>query len=116
MRRYNKFILTVSIISLLCIICSTCFAVDISRAKPKNDLANGINAKNIAKQILNVLAVIAAAVAVGMLAYIGIEYATKGAGSKATVKTALLPYLIGAMIIGSASKIAAVIISAGAGI
>ena len=63
--------------------------------------------------ILTVVSVIAGAVAVGMLIYIGIKYMTKGAGGKAEVKDTLLPYLIGAILVGGAATLAQVAINMG---
>ena len=61
--------------------------------------------------VMGVLALIAGAIAVGMVIVIGIKYMTKGAGGKAEVKDTLLPYLIGAILVGGATGIAAAIIS-----
>ena len=62
--------------------------------------------ENPLASILGIITVIAGAIAVGMLIFIGIKYMTKGAGAKAEVKDTLLPYLIGAVVIGSASFLA----------
>ena len=69
--------------------------------------------KSPIESILGVVAVIAAAVAVGMLIYIGIKYMSKGAGAKAEVKDTLMPYLIGAILVGGASAIASAAIAMG---
>ncbi|MBQ9267000.1 MAG: hypothetical protein IJ217_01790 [Clostridia bacterium] len=66
--------------------------------------------------VLGVVFYIALAVAVGILIYIGIKYMTKGAGGKAEVKDTLLPFLIGAVIVGGASKLAQLAIDMGKGI
>jgi hypothetical protein len=45
-------------------------------------------------------------VAIGMAIFIGIKYLTKGAGAKAEVKDTVLPFLIGAILVGGATTIA----------
>ena len=64
----------------------------------------------VGQTILGIIAFIAAAVAVGMAIYIGIRYMTKGAGGMAKVKTTLLPYFIGAIIVGGATAIAGIVL------
>lgn len=64
----------------------------------------------VAGVILGFLQTAAIAIAVGMVFIIGIKYMTKGAGAKAEIKETFLPYLIGAIIVGSASTIIDIIV------
>ena len=72
-------------------------------------------AKPVAQSILGIVALIAGFVATGMLIYIGIKYMTKGAGGKAEVKDTILPYLVGAVLVGGAAKIAQIALQLGGG-
>ena len=53
-------------------------------------------------EVLGILQVIGFVVAIVMVMYVGIKYLTAGAGTKAEVKTNLVPMLIGATLIGLA--------------
>ena len=53
-------------------------------------------------QVLGVIQVIGFIVAIAMVIYIGIKYLTAGAGSKAEVKSTMVPMLIGAALVGLA--------------
>lgn len=80
---------------------------------------NGGDLTNVAKEaansILGLLAIVAGAAAVGMLVYIGIKYMTRGAGGRAEVKNTILPWLIGAILVSSASGIVRSILSISGG-
>lgn len=60
---------------------------------------------------LGIIAIIAGAIAVGMLIYIGIRYMLSGAAGMAKVKNTILPWLIGAVIIAGASGITQVVMN-----
>ncbi len=79
----------------------------------EDDKTVGNNLNPALSALLGVLTIIAGAVAVGILLFIGIKYMTKGAGAKAEVKDTLLPYLIGAVLIGGASAIANAVMTMG---
>ena len=103
--KYSKLFLTVCII--ICAFSSICLAVDVQPFVNVNDkLTNKLD--NPLASILGIITVIAGAVAVGMLIFIGIKYMTKGAGAKAEVKDTLIPYLIGALLVAGASSLASV--------
>jgi len=55
--------------------------------------------------ILGVIKWVAIVVAVVMTVYIGIKYLTAGAGTKASVKSDMIPLLIGALIVATASTL-----------
>lgn len=76
---------------------------------PVEDPTSVIN--SIGEEALGIIAVVAGAVAVGMLIYIGIKYMLSGAQGMAKVKNTLLPWLIGAVIVGGASGLAQAVIN-----
>lgn len=53
-------------------------------------------------QVLGVIQVVGFIVAIAMVIYVGIKYLTAGAGSKAEVKSTMVPMLIGAALVGLA--------------
>ena len=69
----------------------------------------GEKVNTIGNSALSIIAIVAGAVAVGMVIYIGIRYMLSGAQGMAKVKTTLMPWLIGALIIASASAITNVV-------
>ena len=50
------------------------------------------------------------AVALGMVVYIGIKYITGAADTKANMKTAIINYLIGALLVFAATTIASIVV------
>lgn len=65
--------------------------------------------------VISLLKVVASAAAFGMLIFIGIKYMLKGAGAKAEVKSTILPWLIGCILVASASIIVEAFLSNGSG-
>lgn len=61
--------------------------------------------KEIGGKALDIIGIVAIAVAVGMVIYVGIKYIFSGAGGMAKAKTNVLPLIIGLVIVGSASRI-----------
>ena len=101
-----------SILTIAMVICMLSSVVLASGWNPQpltptssDDSKIGSAGKKIAGSILSVLQAICAAVVVGMLIYLGIKYMTKGAGEKASVKDSILPWIIGAILVGGASTI-----------
>lgn len=62
--------------------------------------------------ILGVIQWIGFIVAIGMLIYVGIKYLTAGAGTKAEVKSNLVPMLIGAVLVALGPTIAKAVFDA----
>lgn len=60
----------------------------------------------IAETILGIIQFMAFAVAVGMILVIGIKYMMSGASGVAKAKDTLVPYIIGAILVGGATTIA----------
>lgn len=60
--------------------------------------------------IVNALLWVGYAVALGMVVYIGIKYITGAADAKANMKSAVVSYLIGALVVFSATTIAKIVV------
>lgn len=60
--------------------------------------------------IVDALLWVGYAIALGMVVYIGIKYITGAADAKANMKSAIVSYLIGALIVFSATTIAKIVI------
>lgn len=69
----------------------------------------------IVKGIVNFIAYCGYAIAMGMLAYIGIKYMLSSANDKANMKQGVINYLIGAFLIGGASLVATTIVGLAGG-
>ena len=93
----------VSLIILMFILCANIvFAGD--------DSQGGSQLVDAAWDITNAILWIGYAVALGMVVFIGIKYITGAADAKANMKSAIVKYLIGALIVFSATTIASVVI------
>lgn len=66
--------------------------------------------------ILGTLQYIGYAIAIGMLIYIGIKYTMAAADAKADMKSAVIRYVIGAILIAGADAIFGWIVTAGQGV
>lgn len=72
--------------------------------------------KSTVVSIVNVVAYCGYAIAMGMMAYIGIKYMLSSANDKANLKQGVINYLIGAFLIAGASLVANTVASlAGSG-
>ena len=80
---------------------------------PSTDIEGVV--KPIGNEIINVIWIIALGTALGMIVYIGIKYMLSGSQGMAKVKTTLLPWLIGAMLVAGASGITKQVMDIGAG-
>lgn len=61
-------------------------------------------------EITSALLWVGYAIALGMVVYIGIKYITGAADAKANMKTAIINYLIGALLVFAATTIAGIVI------
>ncbi len=68
----------------------------------------------LASKVLGFVQFVAYAIALGMLIYVGIKYVMASANEKADLKSALVKYVIGAIIIAGASTILGWIMGIGA--
>lgn len=71
--------------------------------------------QSTAKNIVNFVAYVGYAVALGMLAYVAIKYMLSAANDKANLKQGLINYLIGAFLIAGASLVANTVASIAGG-
>jgi len=101
--------------SVLCMVLvlsfGSCFAFDFGDNTP-TPTAPGDNASTLATNIIGFIQWIGYAIAVGMLVYVGIKYVMSSAAEKADLKQNLIRYVIGAVIIASATAIASFIFNA----
>lgn len=99
-------IILIAVIVLFTIANATCMAVEIPQ--PAEDAPVG----GIASTVSVILAIITwagAAIAVGMLMFIGIKYVTASPDGKAEIKKTAIIYVLGAILIFSASAILGII-------
>lgn len=71
-------------------------------------------ATTLASKVLGFVQFVAYAIALGMLIYVGIKYVMASANEKADLKSALVKYVIGAIIIAGASTILGWVMGIGA--
>ena len=90
------------IVSLLVMIFILCTGMDF--AEDESQLVSA------AWKITSAVLWVGYAVALGMVVYIGIKYITGAADAKANMKSAVISYLIGALIVFSATTIAQIVV------
>lgn len=73
-------------------------------------LADESGLVEVSWRVTNAILWIGYAVALGMVVYIGVKYITGAAETKANMKSAVVNYLIGALVVFSATTIASVVI------
>lgn len=104
MKKMKRF---VSAFLTLAMVCGTFESVVL--ASSVGDISNSVT------KIVNAVAYIGYALAIAMLAFLGIKYAMSPANEKADVKQASTSYLIGAFLIFCASSVAAIFAQMAAG-
>ena len=104
MKKMKKF---VSICLTIAMVCGTMGSTVL--ANSVTDIGNSVN------KIVKAFAYIGYALAISMLAFLGIKYAMSPANEKADVKQASTSYVIGAFLIFCASSVAAVFAKIAAG-
>lgn len=72
--------------------------------------ANESELVNVSWRVTSAILWVGYAVALGMVVYIGVKYITGAADAKANMKSAIVNYLIGALIVFSATTIAGIVI------
>jgi len=77
---------------------------------PDQTTVEGLNP--VVNNVIGAIKWIGIVIAVVMVIYVGIKYLTAGAGTKATVKSDLLPMLIGAILIATSSTIVSSVLTA----
>ena len=115
MKKYTKIISSIAIIILfMLIISNTLFAATIGTNKITNnkDLGDaGTKMETIGSRIFTAVSNVGIAVSVVVLAVIGIKYMLGSVEEKAEYKKSIMPYLIGAIFIFSASTIGKIVYS-----
>ena len=103
----KKKLLSILMAALLCVMpFSTVLASSVSNITLPTispSLPNGTgDIGGIVGMVLGIISFIAYAVAIIMVMYVGVKYLTAGAGTKAEVKSTLVPMLIGAVLVALA--------------
>ena len=111
MKTNTKKILTaiVTILIVISMLAINAFAITPGEITPVQPTDGGL--KNMAEKIIGVLQVIGVAVAVIILAVLGIKYMLGSAEEKAEYKKAFMPYIIGAALVFMAPTLANIVYS-----
>lgn len=117
----KKIMSVLMVFAMLFSMCNVAFA-STATGTGKGDTAAGIpsittysgDATALAGKVLGFVQFVAYAIALGMLIYVGIKYVMASANEKADLKSALVKYVIGAIIIAGASTILGWIMNIGA--
>ena len=112
MRILNKKILPIMLIVFLIIICFTvhCYAYSISQFDPKGVSVKGSEAlTDFGNVLITVITTIGVVASVVILIILGIKYMLGSIEEKAQYKKSMMPYLIGSVVVFSASTIANII-------
>lgn len=104
----KKIMSVLMVFAMLFSMCNVAFAGSSAKATkttiPSISTYSG-DAKKLASNVLGFVQFVAYAIALGMLIYVGIKYVMASANEKADLKSALVKYVIGAIIIAGASTI-----------
>lgn len=107
MKKVSKFITMFCIMMTIITVAANVLAVDPSTITIDTSNSEGIS--NLGGKIIGMIQVVGSVLAVGMLVVIGVKYMLGSAEEKAEYKKSLMPYLIGAILIFSASQLAGII-------
>ena len=86
----------------LVLVLVVCFSVSVLAVPPGQFTSTSVSISalnTLGSTIIGVLQVVATIVAIAVLLFIGIKYLLAAPGEKANIKTVLVPYLIGAILI-----------------
>lgn len=106
MKKFMSIFMTVAMLFAMCSVAlasSNFSGVAIGTFSPTSDVQDQVG------KTLAMIQWIGYAIAVGMLIYIGIKYIMASANEKADLKSSLVKYVIGAVLIAAASAIAGAI-------
>lgn len=108
----KKMMSILMVFAMLFSMCNVAFADETAKKEEGGKTATlpGISpytggATALASNVLGFVQFVAYAIALGMLIYVGIKYVMASANEKADLKSALVKYVIGAIIIAGASTI-----------
>ena len=94
-----KKVISVVLVITIVLSLSTCFAIDPSKFK---DVSTPDDFNSASGAIIGALQVVATVVAIAMLLFVGIKFMMAAPGEKANLKGALIPYIVGAILIFAA--------------
>ena len=114
MKKLLRFFSSALTFALVMTMMTSAFAFGLDPTMPGSGDAGYSDMKGAIETILGFIAFMAWAVALIMILVIGIKYMTRGAGGRAEVKSTFLPYVIGAVCVGSATTIATFVMGIGA--
>lgn len=105
-QKHKKLIVTIIISIIIISLSVTVFAMNPNKVNVNGDLNDGGELQKLGEKILGIIQVIGVVGSVIILMVAGIKYMTGSVEEKADYKKALLPYLIGAIILFSSTTIA----------
>ena len=109
MKKVSKVISVLMIALMIFAIATNVKAINPGSIKP-NPNVNGVNTvTNVGEDILGIIQAVGSVVAVGILIVLAIKYMMGSAEEKAEYKKTLIPYVVGAVILFSASTIAGMV-------
>ena len=107
MRKTKKFLYIVTIFLIIILINNIAYALGIEDFSGSH--ISNASATNFANVMISVLTTLGSAISVIVLVIIGIKYMTGSVEEKATYKSSLMPYVIGAVLVFAASSIAGIV-------
>ncbi len=112
----KKFIIAIFISLLIISISASCFAIDPSDITGSNDVTGTEEITNLGNAIVGILRTVGIVLSVVVILIVGIKYMMGSAEEKAEYKKTMIPYIVGAALIFTASVFANVIYQFFAGI
>lgn len=103
----KKLIVTVTIIIQILFVNSCYASLVVSSFKPSGSVPQNI--VNYGNSIVGVFQVLGTIIAIGILTYIGIKLVTSAPSDKADIKSKMVPYIVGAIMIFSMPYLAQII-------
>ena len=94
---------------LVCSLFSVAFASNFDFTGDNDLTANDAGLGDTASSVLGLIQWVGYAIAVGMIIYIGIRYMSASANEKADLKNGLIKFVIGVVVIATASTLAGVV-------
>lgn len=108
----NKLVKIFSILLMVTMLCSitlNVFALTPSQITPENNVDGATGIQTVGKKIVGILQTVGIVLSVIILIVLGIKYMMGSAEEKADYKKSMMPYIVGAALIFSASAFAQVI-------
>ena len=118
MRKQVKVIATIlMVVTILATVGSVAFGASetISALSNPGTVSGASGIQNLGKQIVGIIQIVGAVIAVVVLTVLGIKYMMGSAEEKAEYKKTMIPYVIGAILVFAATSIASVIVNIASG-